>query len=376
MNILRMLIIFAVFILLNIYLFVRGWQALPDRTAIHVTYSLLFLFVSSSVFIAIFAGNRLPLWFSRVLEMTGGYWIMLFIFILLFTIFGDILRMLNHFFGIYPDWISTHYARAKLLYAAGVVLVLVIISIIGYARFAHPKITRLEVNVNHSRRMEGRMNIIAISDLHLGNLIRKERLADWVDLINHQKPDIILIAGDVFDHNMVTVELQQMDVELRRLNATYGVYAIPGNHDYYAGIDKALAYMKRSGINVLRDQSVIIGQKLILIGRDDSSNKNRMPLKSLVNGLDTNLPRIVMDHQPSSFSESIQNNIDLHLSGHTHNGQIFPVNLVVSKIYELGYGFRKTDNTHFYVSSGIGLWGAPIRFGTRSEIVSIVLKMN
>jgi len=86
--------------------------------------------------------------------------------------------------------------------------------------------------------------------------------------------------------------------------------------------------------------------------------------------------RIVLDHQPHSFAESKENDIDLHLSGHTHNGQIFPFNLIVSKIYELGYGYKKSGNTHYFVSSGLGLWGAPIRIGTRSEIVSIVLKVN
>jgi len=86
------------------------------------------------------------------------------------------------------------------------------------------------------------------------------------------------------------------------------------------------------------------------------------------------LPKIVLDHQPLSIKESIDNHIDFHLSGHTHDGQIFPFNKFVSLIYEQGYGYRRAGNTHAYVSSGLGLWGAPIRLGTRSEIVRINLR--
>lgn len=134
--------------------------------------------------------------------------------------------------------------------------------------------------------------------------------------------------------------------------------------------------MRKSGIRVLRDDTVTIAGKLAIVGRDDYTNPNRKALQSLVNGLKRELPIVVLDHQPRSFSESQENQIDLHISGHTHDGQIFPFNYIVSKIYELGYGYKKAGKTHYYVSSGLGLWGAPIRLGTRSEIVSIVLEVD
>jgi predicted MPP superfamily phosphohydrolase len=255
-----------------------------------------------------------------------------------------------------------------------VFLVLGCISVIGYMRFINPQITEVPINVDRNNQSEDELNIIAISDIHLGNVIRKDRLAKWVKLINRQNADIIMIAGDMFDHNMNTVESQQMDIELSRLNAKYGVYAIPGNHDYYAGIDRAMLYMKKSGIRVLRDQTVTIDHRLVIIGRDDLSNRKRKSLSLLLTGVNAKLPRIVLDHQPLSFAESRENNVDLHISGHTHNGQIFPFNRIVSKIYELGYGYKKAGNTNYYVSSGLGLWGAPIRLGTQSEIVKFILK--
>jgi hypothetical protein len=120
----------------------------------------------------------------------------------------------------------------------------------------------------------------------------------------------------------------------------------------------------------------VVNNSLLIVGRDDLTNRSRKPLDSLLLGQDAGLPAIVLDHQPHSLDESAKNNVDLHLSGHTHNGQIFPFNYFVSRIYGLGYGYRKSGNTSQYVSSGIGLWAAPIRLGTQSEIVKIHLKFG
>jgi len=362
------------FLVLNLYLFIRGWQALPDNAMIHSIYAGLFLIVSSALFVSVFAGNKLPLWLIRTLDTVGGYWMILFIFLLTAALLGDLLRLADHLFNIYPQWVTDNYGKTKLLYLMSVFIILTLISLIGFAVYSTPHVTRLNVTVNKSIKEGHDLTIVAASDIHLGNFIRKERLTKWVDLINSQDPDVILLAGDLFDHNMASVESQDLYKDLLRLKAVHGVFAVPGNHDYYAGIDKAIGYMEKSGIQVLRDQAITIGSGIVIIGRDDLTNKNRKPLGSLMNGVDTTLPLIVLDHQPVSFKESVKHNIDLHISGHTHNGQIFPFNKVVSKIYDLAYGYKKRDNTHMYVSSGMGLWGAPLRIGSQSEIVKVTLK--
>ena len=251
---------------------------------------------------------------------------------------------------------------------------LVVIYGIGFYRFSHPRVTEINVHPERKTSLSSNYTIVMASDLHLGNIIRKGRLEKWVELINRQQPDIILLAGDIFDHSYKAVESQHMDVVFKKLKAKYGVFAIPGNHDYYTGIDTALAYLRNAGITVLRDSTAIIANEIAIIGRDDLTNRKRKPLDSLMEGLDPELFRFVADHQPRSLKESQDNHADLHVSGHTHDGQIFPYNLIVKKVYELGFGYEKTGSTVFYVSSGIGLWAAPIRFGTRSEIVKITVK--
>ena len=374
MNLVRFLIILSVFIALNGYLFIRGWQALPDRVLIHMIYSFVFLVASLSVFLAIFLGNKLPAWLTLIFEQAGGYYMILFIFMLAGAILGDLLRIANHYFSIFPDWITSNYSQAKLWYFIIVLVSLILISFIGYIRFSNPVITKMDLETRNNADQQDELTVVAVSDIHLGNVVRKGRLVKWVDLINAQKPDLILLAGDIIDHSYQAVVSQGMDRELLRLKATYGVYAVPGNHDYYAGIDRALDFMKKSGIHVLRDTAITIDNRVVIIGRDDLTNRNRKALKDILNGMNTTLPKIVLDHQPLSLKESMENQVDFHLSGHTHNGQIFPLNKIVSKIYELGYGYKQSGKTHLYVSSGLGLWGAPIRLGTNSEIVKIQLK--
>ncbi len=368
-----MIIAFLLFIALNIYIFVRGWQAIPDKSMVHVVYTVIFLTASLAIFIAVLAGNRLPLWMTCLLDIIGGYWMILFVFLFSAVLFADILRLANYFFGIFPQWVTANYAQVKTIYLVAVLALLALISLTGFAAFASPHITRLDINTGKITPSEKELTIIAASDIHLGNLIRRDRLTKWVELINSQKPDVIVLAGDIFDHSMRPVESQEMYRELSKLKARYGVFAVPGNHDYYAGIDKAVKYMEMSGITVLRDEVVTIDSSLTIIGRDDMTNRKRVSLDYLIVRADRSLPVMVVDHQPASLRESVREEADIHISGHTHNGQIFPYNRIVSKVYEVGYGYKKEGKTNIYVTSGLGLWGAPLRFGTRSEILMIRL---
>jgi predicted MPP superfamily phosphohydrolase len=376
MTLARFLIMLALFLGLNVYLFMRGWQAIPDRKAIHVIYSGIFVFSALSIFVAIFAGRFLPSWMGFVIEHVGGYWMILFVYMIAFALLGDILRITNHYFHFFPAAVTSNMQTARLGYFIFVLSALVLISFIGFYRFSHPRVKELSIHTHRVTNQPGELTIVMASDLHLGNVIRKGRLVKWVNLINSQNPDIILLDGDIFDHSYKAVESQHMDVELRKLHAKYGVFAVMGNHDYYTGVDQVIRYLRNSGIKVLRDSSAVAGNKLLIIGRDDLTNKNRKSLAGLLEGQNASLPQIVLDHQPHTLEESVQNQVDLHLSGHTHDGQIFPFNYFVAKIYDLGYGFRKTGNTNQYVSSGIGLWGAPIRIGTQSEIVKIKLSFG
>jgi predicted MPP superfamily phosphohydrolase len=139
--------------------------------------------------------------------------------------------------------------------------------------------------------------------------------------------------------------------------------------------------LTKNGITVLRDSNVLVNNSFYLFGREDRmirrvTNKSRKSLPELLATIDTNIPIIVMDHQPFDLEQTAKYKIDLQLSGHTHNGQIWPLNYIAEKIYEISWGYLKKSDTHFYVSCGVGTWGPPVRSGNRPEIVNIKLRFE
>jgi predicted MPP superfamily phosphohydrolase len=371
MNKIGFFIFFSIYLSINFYIYVRGRQALPKDTLIQLIYSIIFIFSAAAFFISFSLEGKISPTITAICENVGGFWFISLLYFLVVVLLADILRLSNYFFGIFPEVVKANYAQAKLIYFGAVMALLVLLSIIGYAKFSNPKTVNLNIAVN--KNGTNNLSIVAVSDVHLGDMIRKKRLIKYVELINKQNPDLILIAGDLFDRNLHTIENQNMQPELQKLKAKYGVYAVLGNHEYFGNVQKAAEIIKESGITLLKDTAVNIDNKLTIVGRDDHMNKNRKSLKNILANANTGLPVLVLDHQPVNLGEAVENNVDIQISGHTHNGQIFPINKIVAKIYQLAHGYKKIKNTHFYVSSGLGLWGAPIRLGTQSEIIKIQL---
>lgn len=196
-----------------------------------------------------------------------------------------------------------------------------------------------------------------------------------------QKPDLILLVGDIIDYDVRSVKMQNMQEEFHRLKAPLGVYASTGNHEYIRLKDeeheaKIKWLSEEAGLTVLRDKGVMVDSMLYIVGREDDKCENRKPLAQIMKDVDKNYPVIVMNHEPHNLNEEVENGADIALYGHTHNGQIFPNNILIKFLYELGYGYEKRENTHIYVSSGLGLAGPQYRIGTKSEIAVLNVKFD
>jgi predicted MPP superfamily phosphohydrolase len=302
---------------------------------------------------------------------------MVFAFFLVVII--DLFRLGNHFFHFFPGSWFEPGSNIKQIVFSIVTSSIILLIIIGAINARHIRIKELDINLSKSSQSLNQLNIVLASDIHLGTIIHNSRLENIVNKINNLNPDIILLAGDVFDEDISTLIEKNTASILAKFKSKYGVYAIPGNHEYFSGIDAAIDYLQQGQITVLRDSVSFVAERFYLVGRDDITgnrfNRTRKPLDELMAGIDKKYPIIVMDHQPFHLEEAQNNGVDLQVSGHTHHGQFFPFNLITNKIYELSWGYLQKGNTHYYVSCGVGTWGPPVRLGNRPEIVKINLEL-
>ncbi len=349
------------FVILSGYAYVchHLWTLLPlSVRAAGVTLSILLLLCM----VAAFAwSEQLPVWISKILYETGTAWVFIFLYLLLVFLLLDLAGLA--FPSVKPyfmhQWSGT--------IAIGVALVF----IFGYGRWHYEQKKRVTLDLKTTKHLEQPLKIVMVSDLHLGYTIGKSETENWAGKINAEHPDIILIAGDIVDFSLRPLEKCDMFSALHRLKAPLGVYACSGNHDVMARADRQADFHAKTGIRFLNDETVLADNRIYIVGRRDRSYSHRKPLGDLLKGLDRTKPVILLDHQPYHLEEAEKNGIDLQLSGHTHRGQVFPVNLITDALYEISHGYLKKGATHIYVSSGLGIWGGKFRIGSQSEYTVI-----
>ncbi|MDI6738897.1 MAG: metallophosphoesterase [Candidatus Edwardsbacteria bacterium] len=380
-------IIFAVFISIailvygavNYYVFIRGWQALPKQQTLRLVYAALFILIAGSFVAGRFAERAEVSWFSNPLVWVGSFWLAFMLYLTLSLIALDLLRLSNALFHYWPQAILGRYQTAKLI-AFGVILGGTAVAVIaGHINALKPQIKMLELSVPKTAKNLKSLNIVMASDIHLGAINGSGRLAKLADMVNAQEPDIILLAGDIVDEDIGRVIKDNLGETLKKLKAPLRVYGVTGNHEYIGGAAAAVDYLNAHGVTMLRDSAVLIDNSFYVAGRDDRSGQRfngrlRRSLPELLAGVDRTKPLILMDHQPLELEAVAAQGVDLQFSGHTHHGQLWPFNYVTQKVYQISRGYEKIGDTHFYVSSGYGTWGPPVRIGSRPEIVKIVLR--
>ncbi len=348
------------------YVFVSGYQAMRPLRIAQIIFTLLMI-ISFACFLLTFL---LPETFggglAKTIHFVGYSFMILLLYLFMAVLLIDVVRVINHFGTFIKD-----ISQFRFLSFSISMVVIILLMIAGNYKFNHPQ--KVELSINSNKQNIGKeLKIVAISDVHIGTSIDNKRLAKYVQLINKEKPDLVLIAGDLIDRSIETVIRNNMEEELNKIIAPLGVYAVLGNHEYYTGNLKAVTeFYKNSNITLIRDTTLMITENLFLVGRDDSSNSRRLSISQLTKSIPKNASSILLDHQPREINEVATSHIDLQISGHTHKGQIFPGNFIVKNVFELPYGFKKINNTHFYVSSGLGIWGPQYRIGSQSEYVVI-----
>ena len=369
-------IILAIYFSVNFYIYVRGLQCFPLHSYMRLFYKIIFITLASSFIL----GRILEkIWLSKISSLfvwIGSFWLGAMAYFFLAVILIDIIKLVNFGFPFFSK-ISSNLWQLKQITLSTTIGIVFLIILFGYINALKPRIKKLELNIPKKSSIQ-KFNIVAASDFHLGTIIGKERFHKIVEKINSLNPDIILLMGDIVDEDMAPIIEQNLGQALTGLKSNYGVYAVTGNHEYIGGVDVATQYLHDHAITILSDTAAILSNNIYIVGREDRSirqfiGKKRKTLEKIFVNIDKNLPIILMDHQPFGLNEAMQNGVDLQLSGHTHHGQLFPFNYLTEAIFEKSWGYLKKGNTHYYVSSGVGTWGPPVRIGNHPEIVNIIL---
>ncbi|MDD2745049.1 MAG: metallophosphoesterase [Candidatus Gracilibacteria bacterium] len=257
-----------------------------------------------------------------------------------------------------------------------------LLSAYGWHNAHHPIIRKLEYIFPKGSGKGGDFHIVAASDVHLGTMIGKKRFGKFVRDVNLLKPDAIFFVGDTIDEDIEPVIRQDIGSSIKKLHAPLGVFCINGNHEHMGGVERADAYLMEHGVTMLRDQFVVLDEAFVLVGREDISapmfsGAKRATLHTLLSSIPKNLPIILLDHQPAAIMETANDGrVALQLSGHTHHGQLWPFSIMTRLAFKISWGGKKINNTEFYVSSGWGTWGPPVRTGNVPELLDIRIRFE
>ena len=352
------MIIFLVLPLAGLaYVLWHLWCILPLVSVWKIGVLALCVVVFSTVFLNFsHAIENMPLRLAQVCYEVGNS----VVFILLYLVMAFLLLDIGRLAHLVPrSWLYANGYTAVALAA-----VMVVVFVCGYINYMDKR--RHTVDLPTAKPMAKDVRIVLMSDLHLGYHNRRGELARWVDKVNMECPDLVLIAGDIVDMSLRPLKDEDMAAELRRIKAP--VYACFGNHEYYSGVDGASKFYADAGVTLLRDSVVGVGD-IVIVGRDDRSNRHRKSLGALMRGVDKSKYIILLDHQPYYLEQAERAGVDFQFSGHTHHGQLWPISWITDAVYEEAYGPWQRGLTRYYVSSGMGIWGGKFRIGTCSEYV-------
>lgn len=390
-----------IYLLLNLYilrwayLWMGTCHSILRTLGFRLIFAVIYVLLSTSLLTGFLIKN--PKSLHRMLKITGNYFLGIFLYTLIIILLADFGRILLKYV-FHASWI--HSRTAFTVAGAICALLILLLSACGIFHAKYIKTTSYDVIINKTIPERTSMKVVLLADTHFGYNAGVLHARELVRKINKQKPDLVCIAGDIFDNEYDAVRNpEKLEKTLRGIKSTYGVYACWGNHDLNEEILAGFTFKHKDGdlsdikdphmkkfledsnIHILEDESVLINDQFYVIGRKDVSltekiHETRKAPAQLTEKLDRDKPIIMIDHQPKELQELADAGVDLDLCGHTHNGQTFPGNFTIKLMWENPCGLLSKDNMTNITTSGAGVWGPAMRIGTDSEICSINIQLK
>lgn len=367
--------VLTVYSLVCLYVFLDYRSVVNSMGVGSLWFTILYILLCSLFIAGRFLERIYPQHIIFYMVRTGAWWLGALIYLFLFLAITDIIFLV--FKVLHAPLLFNHSAliiHTRLVILGSTLIILVA----GYLNAIKPRKRKITINTSRLPAGSRPFRIFAVTDVHLGSIRGKRSLQRLVEMINKSNSDIVVFGGDTLDEDVAPVISQNLGDCLRQIRAVHGAIGIPGNHEYIGGIGAAIPYLREHGIRMLLDESVTFDDHFVVIGRQDRdmkrfTGKERLPLKALLQDKDRDKFIILLDHQPFVLSEAAEQGVDLQISGHTHDGQMWPFNLITKRIYEKSAGVLKNGDTRYIISSGYGTWGPPIRIGTHPEVWEITI---
>lgn len=368
------ILIILAYLMLNFYVGLRSYHGmkafLPSLP--RVVFWPIFLLIAFSFILERVLSIELYL-----LSNIGMYWVAAFLYLLMIYLLIDLTGLLNTHFKLLPNR-GRDYWHNKKVYILAPILTLIIL-LLGSWNAQTMRLSHYDVEINKQTADISELRAVLIADLHIDRHANKAYLEKAAHKITSLNPDIIFIAGDIFENYLDMGIIDKIDNIFEALQAKYGIYAVLGNHEYYGGQNVTITnYLEQKGIIVLIDQvTEAVDGTIYVVGRDDFGTGHMMnmgerrSLAEILIDVDRDKPIILMDHQPIEVQEASDAGVDLMLSGHTHGGQLFPVQFITKVMYIIDRGHWEDGDFNLIVTTGLGSWGPPIKTSSKSEIVVI-----
>ena len=358
-----------------------------------IALSAIYLLISPLSIPAAFFSPRGTL-LRRILSNIGNYWMGFNLHFVLAMGVCFLIRLIVKL--VKKDKYNLRLAQ-KITNVA-VVSFTILMSVYGIVNAQNLKVTTYDVTVDKSSKQD-ELNVVLIADLHLGYSVGVKQMERMVNKINELQPDVVVVAGDIFDNEFSAIYNPVRLAEiLRGINSKYGVYAVYGNHDIeedilcgftfsdddvtqVTSIKEMDDFIENCGFTFLYDEAILINDDFYVYGRPDEErpnfgNDSRLEAEKITEGLDLSKLIICADHEPHDQKKLSAAGVDVDLNGHTHAGQLFPGNIIINFFWDIAYGYKNFDGMHNIVTSGVGLFGPNMRTFTKAEIAQVKIHLN
>lgn len=390
------------YIALNIYILIwlirwlKACHGFFHKKWVHAVIIILYALAAFSMLAGL---ADLPTSLHRLAKHVENYWLGFLLYIIFVVAIADLIKVIVK--TIYRkkrlDQTKLRSRRTFVVSGAVCMIVITVIGVYGMVNAGIIRTTDYDITVDKSGGNLDSLKVVLVADLHMGYSIGTDHIANMVKKINAQDPDVVVLAGDIFDNDYDALDdPEKLEKTFRKIKNRYGVYACYGNHDIK---EKILAgftfkskekkesdprmdtFLEAAGIKLLQDDSVLIDDSVYIYGRADSRHpgrgisKRKIP-EQIMESLDSSKPVIVIAHEPDELGELSDAGVDIDLCGHTHDGQMFPGNITTALVWENSYGYLNKNGMHNIVTSGVGVFGPDMRVGTIAEICPVMITFS